>query len=217
MVPVILYFKSHCIYIVEISSCTVYSSSPLQNFNLHVCSMVCVLAIYNCRLFLGPSSRHWVCEVVPVYGLCNHSTEFSHIQQNTNTLQYGFLHQSNGIWYFGDWWFKVPRASVYLLPWQRMVRASVFPLLWQSFTYTDPCFHHWYIGIGFVISNQCPVACSGCDEGLMKCDGLGSDCCNFYLDDMCVEECPLENHVVDEDFNCVERTLHHYISIYHIC
>ena len=58
----------------------------------------------------------------------------------------------------------------------------------------------------------CPVlniyytACpSSCDQGLMQCDGLGTDCCNFYHQDECVEECPEESHVVDEDYNCVER------------
>ena len=39
----------------------------------------------------------------------------------------------------------------------------------------------------------------------MQCDGLGTDCCNFYHQDECVEECPEESHVVDEDYNCVER------------
>ena len=50
------------------------------------------------------------------------------------------------------------------------------------------------------------IACSGCDEGLMLCDGRLGICCTYYFEDGCVEECPEESHVVDKDFNCVERT-----------
>ena len=45
----------------------------------------------------------------------------------------------------------------------------------------------------------CSNTCSLCEN---KCGGL-EICCNFYLDDFCVEECP-ENYVVDDDCNCVE-------------
>ena len=51
------------------------------------------------------------------------------------------------------------------------------------------------------------IACSGCDKGLRLCDGRLGICYTYYFEDVCVEECPEESHVVDEDLNCVERTL----------
>ena len=61
----------------------------------------------------------------------------------------------------------------------------------------------------FYVYTACP---SSCNQGLEQCDGLGTDCCNFYFEDKCEEECPEDGHVVDEDFNCVERTYYNYGS-----
>ncbi|CAI8041017.1 Sushi, von Willebrand factor type A, EGF and pentraxin domain-containing protein 1, partial [Geodia barretti] len=48
------------------------------------------------------------------------------------------------------------------------------------------------------------VACnSACDQGLMRCFGIGaSDCCNFYNNSVCVEQCP-SPFVSNSDSICV--------------
>ena len=59
---------------------------------------------------------------------------------------------------------------------------------------------------GLVVCAIFLAACApSCTKGAMKCDGFGSGCCTYYYDNMCVEECPSDTQVVDEDFNCVER------------
>ena len=42
------------------------------------------------------------------------------------------------------------------------------------------------------LGDVCFTECNAmCDEGNMRCSGLGADdCCNFYNDSMCVDECP---------------------------
>ena len=42
------------------------------------------------------------------------------------------------------------------------------------------------------LGDVCFTACNAmCDEGNMRCSGLGADdCCNFYNDSVCVDECP---------------------------
>ena len=50
------------------------------------------------------------------------------------------------------------------------------------------------------------IACaSTCSEGARRCSTVGGGCCSYYYDDMCVEHCPLDSHVMDDDFNCVDR------------
>ena len=39
----------------------------------------------------------------------------------------------------------------------------------------------------------------------MRCDGFGSGCCTYYYENLCVEECSSDTHMVDIDFNCVDR------------
>ena len=37
----------------------------------------------------------------------------------------------------------------------------------------------------------CTACDSSCDEGLMRCFEVGpNDCCNFYNNSMCMDECP---------------------------
>lgn len=50
-----------------------------------------------------------------------------------------------------------------------------------------------------------------CDEGAMLC-GRFTECCSYYDDDMCVEECP-DDRVADPDnFTCVVRTFYNSIT-----
>ena len=65
------------------------------------------------------------------------------------------------------------------------------------------------------ISTACD---SSCNEGLMGCTGRGAgDCCNFYNNSMCADECrsPLSPNTANEcvcppgttGFNCTEGEL----------
>ena len=49
-----------------------------------------------------------------------------------------------------------------------------------------------------------PTACdSSCDKGLTRCTGFGSDdCCNFYHNSECVDECP-SPFMTNSEYVCV--------------
>ena len=52
--------------------------------------------------------------------------------------------------------------------------------------------HYVCRGFFWCLMAYVSTAChSSCDEGLMRCYGLpATDCCNFYNNSMCVDECP---------------------------
>ena len=55
-------------------------------------------------------------------------------------------------------------------------------------------------------SRRIPPACTAtCTEGLRRCyiTSSGEQCCNFYLEDDCVESCP-SPLVADNDVDCGE-------------